>query len=99
MKEKMVTRTITTVEATVLCLNTNTAEPFNVTITVPGKMKGIPSLEKVAHSKIDNEVSRAVAVVSYEEVETLYGMTEAEFINHSEKLPGRTKGTKETTNE
>lgn len=106
MKESMVTRTIITTEATCLCLNTETAEPFNARFTVPRTYKDNDSLlkavKKVAESAgvtYYNGITYygdpivIAKVLDFTEVETLYGMTESEFLAHAQVLPPR--GTKQ----
>lgn len=85
----MVTRTITTTEVNVLCLEIAKAEPFNKDLTLAGTYKDSKSLMKAVSSQIDNDDQKAVHVVHQKEVETLYGMTEAEFIKLAKVLPAR----------
>lgn len=85
----MVTRTITTTKATVLCLDIVAGEPFNETVILPRTYKDDKALMKQVSKVIDNESRKAVHVVYKEEVETLYGMTEQEFITLAKELPPR----------
>lgn len=85
----MVTRTITTTKAEVLCLDIMSAEPFNQTVTLPRTYKDEKTLMKKVAEIIDCENVKAVHVVAKEEVETLYGMTEQEFITLAKPLPPR----------
>lgn len=85
----MVTRTITTTKANVLCLDLVSAEPFNEVVTLPRTYKDDKALMKQVSKVIDNDTRKAVHVVDKEEVETLYGMTEQEFINLAKQLPPR----------
>lgn len=85
----MVTRTITTTKATVLCLDIVAGEPFNYVVTLPRTYKDDKALMKQVSKVIDNDTRKAVHVVDKEEVETLYGMTEQEFINLAKQLPPR----------
>ena len=97
----MVTRTITATEVTVLCINIDTAEPFNRSITLSGTYKDEKAMLKAASSVIENETVegllygndrvKAVHIVESRETETLYGMTEQEFIQRAKVLPPRTK--------
>lgn len=85
-KTRMVTRTIKSTLVHSLCLNIETAEPYNVvTILTPPIMdakKEIEALRKI----IDNETEKFVAIVSKEEIKELYGMPEAEFLECAIKL-------------
>lgn len=91
----MVTRTIVATKITALCLNIETSEPFNETVTVSGTFKDERSMLKAAEKLINTETERAVHIVFSEEIETLYGMTEQEFIQSAQVLPPR--GKKEET--
>lgn len=87
----MVTRTIVATKITALCLNIETGEPFNETVTVSGTFKDERSMLKAAEKLINTETERAVHIVFSEEIETLYGMTEQEFIQRAQVLPPRGK--------
>lgn len=106
MKESMVTRTIITTEVNCLCLNTETAEPFNVRVTVPRTYKDnealLKAVKKVAQTTgitdpdgntYFGEPIVVAKVIDFTEVETLYGMTETEFLANAKQLPPR--GTKQ----
>jgi len=85
----MVTRTIVTTKATVLCLDIEKGEPFNEVVVLPRTYKDEKALMKQVSKVIDNEKQKAVHVVAKDEVETLYGMTEQEFITLAKVLPPR----------
>lgn len=87
----MVTRTITVTKITALCLNIETAEPFNKTVMLSGTFNDEKSMMKAAEKILNTETERAVHIVSTEEIETLYGMTEQEFIQKAQVLPPRIK--------
>ena len=97
----MVTRTITATKVNALCINIDTAEPFNKTLFLSGTYKDEKSMLKAATSVIENETIdglleandrvKVVHIVESEEIETLYGMTEQEFIQRAKVLPPRTK--------
>lgn len=87
----MVTRTIVATKITALCLNIETGEPFNETVTVSGTFKDEKSMLKAAEKLLNTETERAVHIVFSEEIETLYGMTEQEFIQRAKVLPPRGK--------
>lgn len=90
-RKPMVTRTITTTKANVLCLNIISGEPFNMVVTLPRTYKDEKSLLKMVSSVIDNDEQKAVHVVDKEEVETLYGMSEQLFIEHATILDKDTR--------
>lgn len=85
----MVTRTIQTTTATVLCLNINEGEPFNKEVVLPRTYKDEKSMMKVVEKVINTEDVKAVHIVRAEVNETLYGMTEQEFISIAHVLPDR----------
>ncbi len=91
MKKPMVTRTILTTEVTVLCLDLIKAEPFNKTVTLPRTYKDEKAMMKKVSAIIDTEEVKAVHVVDTKVNETLYGMTEEQFISMAEVLPSRSK--------
>ena len=91
----MVTRTLLTTKAVVLCLNITTGEAENKTVTVTRTYEDDKKLLKAVTPIIEAEDGiKAVHIVSKETIETLYGMTEEEFMASAKVLPPR--GTKET---
>lgn len=86
----MVTRTITTTKVVVMCVDVEAGEPFNKAVSVPRAYKNNDSLLKVVKPLIETETIKAVHIVDKTEIETLYGMTEQEFIEHATVLPERT---------
>lgn len=106
MKESMVTRTISTTRANCLCLNTETAEPLNAIVTVPRTYKDNEALLKAVNKEVERtgittpdgntyygDPIVVAKIVGFTEIETLYGMTESEFLLHAKELPPR--GTKQ----
>lgn len=89
MRKPMVTRTIQTTEATVLCIDLIKSEPFNETVTLPRTYKDEKSMMKKISAMIDTDEVKAVHVVDTCVHETLYGMSEDDFIKAAEKLPPR----------
>lgn len=88
-RERMVTRTVVATEVNALCLNIETAEPFNKTVILSGTFKDKQAIEKAAKKAIDTDLEKCVTVVEYTEKETLYGMTEQKFIELAKVLPPR----------
>lgn len=85
----MVTRTIQTTTANVLCLNIKEGEPFNKEVVLPRTYKDEKSMMKVVEKAINTEDVKAVHIVHTEVNETLYGMSEQEFIATAHVLPAR----------
>lgn len=83
----MITRTITTTLANVLCLNIVEGEPFNQVVTLPRTYKDEKSLMKQVELAINTDSVKAVHVVNTMVEETLYGMPEADFIAVAKPLP------------
>lgn len=86
----MVTRTITTTKVNVMCLDIETGEPCNKSVVVPRTYNDDEKLLKKVKEVLETETLKPVHVVDKEEIETLYGMTEQEFIAHSRVMPPRT---------
>lgn len=89
MRKPMITRTITTTQATLLMADTVAAEMHNVTVTLPRTYKDNEAILKAARPLVETENDKAVSVVSVSTKETLYGMTEADFIQAAAILPAR----------
>lgn len=88
-RKPMITRTITTTKADVLCLNIKTGEAFNKEVVLPRTYSDTKKLMKVISEQIDNDDQKAVHVVAKTEIETLYGMTEQKFIDGAEVIPAK----------
>lgn len=86
----MITRTVTTTKATVLCVNTVAEETVTQVVEVSRTYTDDSKLLKAVKETLDATII-PVKVISTETVETLYGMTEQKFIELAEKLPPRTK--------
>lgn len=85
----MVTRTIVATKVNVMCLDVQAGEPFNEVVTVPRTYKDNEALLKKVKPLIETDTVKAVHIVDSEEIETLYGMTEQEFIQYAKVLPPR----------
>ena len=86
----MVTRTITTTKAIVMCLDIESGEPCNKSVVVPRTYKDDEALLKKVKEVLETETLKPVHIVGKEEIETLYGMEERVFIEHAKVLPPRT---------
>ena len=89
-RKPMITRTVTTTKATVLCVNTVAEETLTQVVEVPRTYTDESKLLKAVNEVLDATII-PFKVISTEIVETLYGMTEQQFIELAEKLPPRTK--------
>lgn len=92
-REIMVTRTITTTKANVLCLDVEAGEPFNETVEVARTYKDDEALLKAVKPLIETDAIKAVHIVDKEVVETLYGMPEQVFIENAKVMPSRKQKT------
>lgn len=72
-----------------MCLDIETEEPCNRSVVVPRTYKDDEKLLKKVKEVLETETLKPVHIVDKEEIETLYGMTEQEFIEHAKILPPR----------
>lgn len=94
----MVTRTIQTTEVTCMCLDVVNGEPIHKSVILPRTYKDDESALKAAASVINTDEIKAVVVVKTEVHETLYGMSEQDFIKYAHVMPKRNENN-ETNNE
>lgn len=85
----MVTRTIQTTKANVLCLNIKNGTPFYKEVILPRTYKDEKSMMKVVEKVVNDDEVKAVHIVDTVVRETLYGMTEQEFVACAEVMPPR----------
>lgn len=90
-RKPMVTRTIVTTKVNVLCLDIQSAEPFNKEVIIPRTYKDEKKLLKKVEEVVNTEDIKAVHIVDKSEVETLYGMEEQDFIINAEILDPETR--------
>ena len=90
-RKPMVTRTIVTTKVNVLCLDIKSAEPFNEVITLPRTYKDEKKLLKKVEEVLNTDDVKAVHIVDKKEVETLYGMTEQDFLINATVLDPATR--------
>ena len=84
-KESMITRTITTTLATVLCLDVETGEPCSRSFKIPRIPKKENEILKFAAKVLAESEPNVHAVHVVETLidEKIYGMTESEFLKHA----------------
>ena len=87
----MVTRTITTTNALTVVMNTSTNEVTETVYTLPRTYKDENAVLKVLKKTYETAENKIVYVKSMEIVETLYGMTEQQFIETAKKLDPDTR--------
>lgn len=81
-----------------MCLDIETGEPCNKSVVVPRTYKDDEKLLKKVKEVLESETLKPVYIAGKEEIETLYGMAEQEFIEHAEVQPPR-KTAKENVTE
>lgn len=84
-----ITRTIQTTKANVLCLDIESAEPFNKEVLLPRVYKDDTAVLKVVEKIVNTDKVKAVHVVDVSVETKLYGMSEQRFIELAEELPPR----------
>lgn len=90
-RERMITRTVVTVNYEIMVVNMETKTVENITVSIPsGDTLTDKAREKAIKASIP-EGKTFVSVISETTTETLYGMSEAEFIRLAKVLPPRTK--------
>lgn len=82
---RMVTRTINSTKAHVLCVNPTTREVEEKDILLAGTFNDEKAFAK-ALAKIETDTMKVVSVYSTEIVSDLYGMTEQKFLELSHKI-------------
>ena len=83
----MVTRTIQTTRAIVMCLDVERGEPFNREVILPRTYKDEKAMLKQAEKVLNNETEKVVHIVDFKVEETRYGMSEQQFIEVAEVIP------------
>lgn len=90
-REPQVTRTITTTKVVALVANTVTREMEERDFILPRTYADDKKLAKAIEKAITDETIKFVSIVDKAVEETLYGMSEAEFVKLAKVLPPRTK--------
>ena len=90
-RKPMVTRTLISTVAIVLCLNVETAEPTNETFTIARTFKDDDKLMKALKAEHETVDLKLVHIVDKSEVEKLYGMTETDFMKYASELDPETR--------
>lgn len=90
-RKPMVTRTIITTKVNAMCVNLESAEVFNKEVTLPRTYKDEKKLLKAVENVVNSDTEKAVQIVDSSEVETLYGMTEQDFIDSATVLDPKTR--------
>ena len=90
-RKRMVTRTILTTRATVLCMDTESLKSEYKDVILPRTYKDEEKLFKAVKNAIDTDTYKAVKIEETSSVETLYGMDEQDFIDNAKILDPNTR--------
>lgn len=90
-RKPMITRTIMSTRATVLCLNVETAEPTTEVFELARTYKDEDKLMKALRLQYENETTKLVHIAGITEVEKLYGMSETDFMLNAVELDPTTR--------
>lgn len=85
-RERMVTKTITTTDVTVLAINVETAEPHNETFQLLGKYKTDEDILKEIDKLVEHP-NKVVHIVDKHESSTKYTMSENDFVEYAVAEP------------
>ena len=99
MREPMVTRTIVTTKVVALGMDIETCEPGNKVFILPRTYKDDKAIMKELDKRTEEENFKCVKICSTDIIETLYGMTESDFIRVAKELPPRAKAQETTDTE
>lgn len=93
-RERMVTRTVSTTTVDVLVINIETAEVGTKSFVLGQNMtKDEKTMLNNAQKMLDDETGttlwKCVSIKNIKEEETLYGMTEQDFLKYAKVLPPR----------
>ena len=90
-RKRMVTRTILTTKATVLCMDTESLKSEYKDVILPRTYKDEEKLFKAVKNAVDTDNYKAVKIEETSSVETLYGMDEQDFIDNAKILDPNTR--------
>ena len=97
MRKPMVTRTFLTTKAIVMVANTEIGEVENMVVTLPRTYKDDKKRDKAIKEMVDTDTIKYVATVSAEAIETLYGMSEEDFLASAVELDKESRKPVETS--
>lgn len=85
-RKPMVTRKVKFTTVNVLCLNIETAEPFNKVVKLAGHYNNEQKLRKTVDEKINSDTIKSVHIVDVSRETKLLGMTEEDFMSYAKPL-------------
>lgn len=96
---RMVTRTVKSTVANVMCLDTQEGKALTNVYEISGVYPDTEKLLKALQAVYDTDTLKLVHVAASFEDEQLYGMPENEFMLHAQKLPPRGTSSEDLTDE
>ena len=87
-RARMITRTCVTTEVKALCVNVVTAEVSTRDFVFTGLIKDEKTMINSAQSQCEDNI-KVVVIKERSERETLYGMSEQDFVKYAKVLPPR----------
>ena len=96
---RMITRTVKSTVANVMCLDTLAAKAVNGEFEISGVYQDNGKLLKALQSVYETDTLKLVHIVASFEEEQLYGMPENEFMMYAKKLPPRGTSSDDLTEE
>lgn len=96
MRERMVTRTVASVDYVCMTVNTGTRQVEDLTVNIPNGTTMTEKARLKAIAEAMPEGNTFVQVISETVKETLYGMSEEQFIKLAKVMLPRTKADSET---
>lgn len=88
-RERMVTRTISFTEVTVISMNIETVTPQHEVIRIAGVFDNDKALLNNLKNRYETDLYKIVAITDTKVIEKLYGMSEEDFIEYAKELPPR----------
>jgi len=88
-RQPIVSRTIQTTKANVLCIDVQNEKPFTQEVVLPRTYKDEKAMLKKIKPMVESDTIKVVHVQNFVVESTLYGMTEEEFIHYAQILPPR----------
>jgi hypothetical protein len=85
----MVTRTIVTAEVDVLCMNIESLQVETKHVSLLGGVSDETTMLNKAKTQLETPTLKAVHITKVTELETLYGLTEEDFVKLAKELPPR----------
>ena len=90
-RERQVTRTINSIEVTAICMNIESSEVENKTLTLTGDTPTNEQALKQLKKLYETETFKVVAVKDIKVTEKLFGMSEIDFLKYAVELDTETR--------